>query len=150
MTPDEIRAAVAASAELQALGRRDDLIATALSAGRTKVVPRMVSARGLASKVPGGPLAAEVILLKLEGARDAMLASQDPQTKVMGSLLRRQLGFLSADGLDFGDAALRGMLDQFAALEILTADEVAGLKAIAVAADPVSTNDVSHALNGGN
>lgn len=150
MTPEEIRAAVAASTELQALGRRDDLIAAALSVGRTRVVSRMVSARGMAANVPGGPLAAEVILMKLEGARDAMLASENQQQKVLGSLLRRQLAFLAGEGLDFGDAALRGMLDQFVTLTILTADEVAGLKALAVVSAPVSTNEVSHALNGGN
>lgn len=151
MTPQEIRDAIAASTELQAWAapgvRRDDLIAAALSVGRTRVVSRMVSSRGLAEHVPGGPLAAEAILLKLEGARDAMLTSQDAGTRVMGSLLRRQLGFLAGDGLDFGSAALRGMLDQFALQGVLTSEEVGGLKAIAEVADPVSLSQVSNALN---
>lgn len=153
MTPQQIREAIAASPELQAWAapnvRRDDLIAAALSVGRTRVVSRMVSARGLAEHVPGGPLAAEGILLKLEGARDAMLASQDAGTRVMGSLLRRQLGFLAGDGLDFGSAALRGMLDQFEAQGVLTTAEVDGLKAIALVPDPVPVNAVSDAINEG-
>ena len=150
MTPQQIRDAIAASPELQALQAEGNLqlIADALSAGRTRVAPRMVSARGLAEHVPGGPLAAEVILMKLEGARDTMLASQDASTRVMGSLLRRQLGFLAADGLDFGSPALRGMLDQFAAQGVLTAAEVDGLKAIALVPDPVTWYQVRAAIDG--
>lgn len=148
MTPQQIRDAIAASPELQALQAAGNLqgIADALSVDGTRVVPRMVSARGLAEHVPGGPIAAETILLKLEGARDTMLASQDAGTRVMGSLLRRQLGFLAADGLDFGSAALRSMLDQFAAQGILTAAEVAGLKAIAELPDNVTWQQVKQAI----
>ena len=127
--------------------RRDDLIAGILSEGRTEVFSRMTSARGVAEFFPGGPIGAEVVLMKLEGARDAMLASGDPEQQVFGSLLRRQLGFLAGEGLDFGSAALRGMLDQFAALGILTADEVAGLKNIAVRPAPIGTAQVSNVLN---
>lgn len=130
-----------------AAGRRDDLIAAVLSSGRTKLVPRMVSSRGLAALMPGGPLAAEDVLLKLEGARDALLASQDAGQRLMGSLLRRQLGFLAGEGLDFGAAALQGMLDQFAAQEILTESEATALKAMGVAPDPVAVSQVSDALN---
>lgn len=127
--------------------RRDDLIAALLSVGRTEVRPRMTSARGLAELMPGGPLAAEAVLLKLEGARDSMLASADAQQRVLGSLLRRQLGFLAGEGLDFGSAALRGMLDQFATLGILTGAEVAALKSIGVREAKLSTSQVSDALN---
>lgn len=121
-------------------------IAALLSPLRFVVRSRMTSARGLAELMPGGSIAAEMVLLKLEGARDVMLESSDPQQKVIGSLLRRQLGFLSSDGLDFGSAALRSMLDQFVALSILTADEVAGLKAIALQNEPVSDTEVRAAL----
>ena len=124
-------------------------IADILSAGRTQVVSRMTSARGLAEHLPGGPLAAETILLKLEGARDQMLQSADAQQRVLGSLLRRQLGFLSGEGLDFGSAALRAMLDQFAALGILTTQEVAGLQAIAVRPAPITHTQVGAALTQG-
>jgi len=148
VAPQEIRDAITASPELRALVDAGDLqaVADALSVGRTRVAPRIVSARGMAEHVPGGPLAAEVILLKLEGARDAMLASQDQQQIVMGSLLRRQLSFLAGDGLDFGSPALRGMLDQFAALSILTQAEVDGLKGIALVPDPVDVMSVCRAV----
>ena len=52
------------------------------------------------------------------------------------------------EGLDFGSTALRAMLDQFVALGILTADEVAGLKGIAVVAAPVSAAECSVAMEG--
>ena len=128
--------------------RADAQIAAILSVGRTGLVSRMTSARGLAESYVGGPIGAEIVLMKLEGARDAMLSSPDPQQQVLGSLLRRQLGFLAGEGLDFSSGALRAMLDQFAALGILTADEVAGLKAIAVRPAPLDVRAVTIALNG--
>jgi len=127
--------------------RRDRDVAEYLSQGRTEVGPRMTSARGIAERMPGGPIAAEVVLMKLEGARDALLASESQNDKVLGSLLRRQLTFLAGEGLDFGSAALRGMLDQFALAGILTSGEVDALKAIAVRPAPISTSAVSDVLN---
>lgn len=148
MTADEIRAAIAADPALQALaaGGATQALADALSAGRTEVRSRITSARGMAEHMPGGPAAAEIVLMKLEGARDAMLGSADDATKVMGSLLRRQLRFLDGEGLDFGSPALRAMLDQFVLLNILTADEVTGLKAIAQFPAPVPEWDVRCAI----
>ena len=146
MTNDEIRAAITADPALQALVPDTQALADALSVGRTKVVPRMTSARGLAELLAGGPVQAETILLKLEGARDAMLASADPAQSLMGSMLRRQLRFLDADGLDFGSPALRGMLDQFQAAGILTAEDVTAVKTIGVVPDPVSEFEVRVAI----
>lgn len=148
MTPEDIRAAVTADQALldMAAAGNTQGIADALSVGRTRVASRLISARGIAAGYPGGPAAAEVVLLKLEGARDALMASADQSSKVLGSLLKRQLGFLAADGLDLGDAALRGMLDQFAAAGILTTDDAANLKALALVADPVAEWDVRCAV----
>lgn len=127
--------------------RRDRDVAEYLSQGRTEVRARMTSARGIAERMPGGPIAAEVVLLKLEGARDAMLASANQNDVVLGSLLRRQLSFLAGEGLDFGSAALRSMLDQFVVAGILTSGEVAALKAIAEQPAPVDLTAISEALN---
>ena len=146
MTAQEIRDAIAASAELQALVPDTTALAAALSVGRTEVYSRLVSARGMAADYFGGPVGAEVILMKLEGAATALKASAEQADKVLGSLIARQLGFLSGDGLDFGSPALRGMLDQFAAGGILTAEEVAGLKAIATKSAPVPEFDVRVAI----
>jgi hypothetical protein len=85
-------------------------------------------------------------MMKLEGAAATMRASTDPSQAVLGSLLTRQLGFLAGEGLDFGSAALRAMLDQFVTLAILTQAEVDALKAVAVVPDTVSAFEVAHAL----
>jgi hypothetical protein len=144
VTSDEIRAAIKARPDLAGV-TDSEALAAALSVGRTQVKPRtMVSARGLAEHL--GPMAAEVVLIKLESARDAMLASPDQQQQVLGSLLRRQLRFLELDGLDFGAPALRSMLDQFGVLNILSADEVEALKRIASVPDPVTEYEVRVAL----
>lgn len=109
----------------------------------------MASARGLAELFPGGPVGAEVVLIKLEGAAANMKASADQQTKVLGSLIARQLSFLAGEGLDFGSPALRAMLDQFVGLGILTIQEVNGLKSIAPQVpDPIHYTAVSTALEG--
>lgn len=121
-------------------------IASILSLVKLTPHTRMISARGLAELVPGGPFAAEVILMKLEGARDALLVSVNPQEKVLGSLLRRQLNFLNGEGLDFGSSALRSMLDQFGVLGILSSEEVQGLKSIAMKPTTVSDKEVKVAL----
>lgn len=150
MTPDEIRAAIAASPELQTLAGAGNTqaIANALSANRKRVVSRIISARGIAAEYPGGPTAAEVVLMKLEGAAAAASASADQSQKVLGSLISRQLRFLAADGLDFGSVALRGMLDQFVAMGILSQAEVDGLKGMAMVDDPITHTQVGHALRG--
>lgn len=146
MTPDEIRAAVSGSDAMKALGQDTAAIAAALSAGRTRVHSRIVSARGIASDYPGGPVAAEIVLMKLEGAATALATSGKPDDKVLGSLIARQLRFLAAEGLDMGAAALRGMLDQFVVAGILTKEESDGLKGLALVADPVDELDVRRAL----
>lgn len=145
MTPQQIRDAIAASPELQALGTNTQAIADALSVGRKAVQSRIISARGIAAEFPGGPVAAEVVLMKLEGAAAAASASADSEQQVLGSLIARQLRFLAADGLDFGSVALRGMLDQFVGMSILTQGEVDGLKSLALQDAPVSEMDVRRA-----
>lgn len=107
----------------------------------------MVSARGIAGRYAGGALASEVVLLKLEGARDAMLASADAGQRVFGSLLRRQLGFLTSDGLDFGDPTLRGQIDQLVTVGVIAAEEAGHLKALAEVPDPLPVHAISRALN---
>lgn len=131
--------------------RRDDLIAGLLSIERRKISSTMVSSRGLAEKLEGGPVAAEIVLGKLEkfvSDSEVMLDTAENSTaKMYGKILKRQLSFLNSEGLDFGSAALRGMLDGFASLTIITVDEATKLKAIASTRDPLSQDTVSRALN---
>lgn len=146
MNKAEILAAIAASEELQAMGADVNAIAAALSVGRKTIKRRIVSSRGLAELYPGGVFESEIILMKLEGTAATLKASEDSQQKVMGSLLARQLSFLAGEGLDFGSPALRGMLDTFSVMGILTSVEVTGLKSIAEIPDPVTSAQVSEAL----
>jgi hypothetical protein len=148
MTSAEILAAIAADATLtaEATARNWAAIASTLSAGRTKVISRITTARGIAALYADGAVASEVVLLKLEGARDAMLSSTDAGVRVFGSMLRRQLGFLDSQGLDFGDATLRGQIDVLATQGALTAHEATLLKAIAEIPDPVTAVEVERAV----
>lgn len=148
MTPAEIRDAIAASSTLQAAATAKNWasIAETLASGRKVVVPNIVTARGIAAAYPSGPLASEALLLKLEAARDSMLASTDANTKLLGSLLRRQLAFLSSVGLDFGDAAMRSQLDSLASAGVITTGEAANLKALGEKPDAITALDVEAAV----
>jgi hypothetical protein len=143
MTPQQIRDAIAASADLQALQAEGnvDAIARALSAGRTKVGSHFASERGVLERFPGGPIAADALLSKLE----AFAATAHP----MASIVRRALKFLAqADGLDIGSPATQGLLAQLGAGGVLTVEEVAGLRAMALVADPISREQVTEAVYG--
>lgn len=146
MTPEQIRAAIAASPDLQALVPDTEALSAAMSQGMTSVRSRIVSARGLAELYPGGPVGAEAVLMKLEGAATVLAGDADPQKKVLGSLIARQLRFLAGDGLDFGSGALRAMLDQFTALGVLTQNEVDGLKSIGVAPSTLTPSAIRKAI----
>lgn len=143
MTPVEILAAIAASPELQALAAAGDTqgIADALSVGRTKVVSHFASERGILERFPLGPLAGDALLAKLEG----FAATAHPMARIVG----RALKFLAQpEGLDIGSAATQGLLDQLAAGGAISAEERAGLTAMATVPDPVSHTEVGAALQG--
>lgn len=127
--------------------RNDVAAAAVLSVGRTKIVSRDINARGLAAHYPGGPIPAERVLMALEGFAEAALLATDPTTKVMGSMVTRQLRFLDRDGLDFGSPALRGMVDALVRAKVIDIEQANNLKALAQAPDPVPVADVSRALN---
>ncbi len=143
MTPTEIRAAIAASAELQAhqAAGNVDAIARALSVGRTKVASHFASERGVLERYPGGPIAADALLTKLE----AFSTSGHP----MASIVKRALKFLAqAEGLDIGSPATQGLLAELSAGGVLTAEEVAGLRTMALVADPITREQVTEAVYG--
>jgi hypothetical protein len=105
-------------------GLTDAQIATALQAvTATRVVERMLTSRGLYAEL--GPTMAETILQKLEGAAQV----EGP----MKAVLARAVDWLNAysGGIDVGNPYTRGMLDTLVTATVLTAEEVAALKAIA-------------------
>lgn len=143
MTHAEILAAIAASPELQALAAAGDTqgIADALSVGRTKTVSHFASERGILERFPLGPLAGDALLAKLE----LFAQSAHPTARIVG----RALKFLAQpEGLDIGAATTQGLLDQLAAGGVITAEERAGLAAMATVPDPVSHTEVGAALQG--
>lgn len=120
--------------------RRDDLIASQLSAGRTVIVSHFASERGILERYPLGPIEADALLVALE----AFAATQHPMARIVG----RALKFLAQpEGLDIGSAATLGLIDQLTAGGVLTSTQRDGLRAMATKADQITTNQVSDALN---
>lgn len=144
MTSQEILAAIAADPALQAFAtaRNDAAIAEALSVGRTKVSQHFASERGILERFPGGPLAADALLSKLEAFSTAGQA--------MSSIVHRALKFLAQpEGLDIGAATTQGLIIGLAAGGVITTTERDGLIAMATKPDPITVDQVSKALNGG-
>ena len=133
LTIAEITAAISASPELTAMANNGETqkLADTLNATVTRVASTVLTTQEVINRYPDGPMAAETLLLKIEAARDAMLASANDNVKTLGSLLRRQLVFMNAQGADFGGPALRLVFDQMAARNALTSAEVAALKSFA-------------------
>jgi hypothetical protein len=121
-------------------GRRDDLIAAHLSDGRTKIGSHFASERGILERYPLGPIEADALLASLE----AFAATAHPMARIVG----RALKFLAMpEGLDIGSPATLGLLDQLMAGGVLTQTQRDGLRQMATVPDPITTNQVSDALN---
>lgn len=143
VTPEQIRAAIAADPELQALASTGatQAIADRLSAGRTKIASHFTSERGILERFPGGPLAGDALISKLE----AFGATAHP----MASIVRRALRFLGhPEGLDIGSPATQGLLDALEAGAVITTNERAGLRTMATVRDPITHEQVGAALRG--
>ena len=133
VTLAELRATIEASPELTAFAEKFETqrIADAINATTARVTSTILTTQQVIERYPQGPLAAETLLLKIEAARDSLLASANEQARTLGSLLRRQLQFMNNQGADFGGVALRLVFDQMASRNALTAQEVEALKGFA-------------------
>lgn len=143
MTPQEIRDAIAASPELQALAADGNMqaIADALSAGRTKVATHFASERGILERYPLGPIAGDELLAQLE----AFAGTAHPMARIVG----RALKFLAQpEGLDIGSPATQGLLDQLTAGGVLNQAQRDGLRQMATVPDVVTHFEVSAAIGG--
>lgn len=119
--------------------RRDDLIAGLLSVDRVRLVSHFASERGLLARFPGGPVAADALLAKLE----AFGATGHP----LARLVRRMLKFLGQpEGIDLGDPATQAMVGQLTP-SVLSETDRDGLRAMATQPDPIRVSQVSDALN---
>ena len=144
MTPAEIRAEVAASPALQAfLGATAgdsniEGLAAALSSGRTKIVSHFASERGVLDRYPGGPVAADALLTKLENFGNG----QHP----LAGVVRRAVKFLGTpEGIDLGSNGVQTMLNALTPA-LLTEVERDGLRSMAAVPVTLSPSEVQSAL----
>lgn len=143
MTPQEIRDAIAGSAELQGYqaAGRVNAIAALLGVGRVKIASHFASERGILERFPAGPIAADALLQKLE----AFSASGH----AMASIVKRALKFLAqAEGLDIGSPATLGLIDALMAGGVITQAERDGLRAMATVPDPLTDAQIEQAIGG--
>lgn len=117
------------------LANRDDgAIAAKVSAGRTRIEQRLGGVGAVMGAL--GPEAGAQLLNTLEG-----MSATVPAIKWALVLIRN-------GSLDFGNQDARAQIDALASQNVMTADQAAALKALAVVDAPVSANDVAKALEG--
>jgi hypothetical protein len=156
MTSDEIRKAILASPQLAALAREPNCteeLAAALSIGRVRRDPALkISSLGIAEKMPAigplpGPLAAELVLQKLEVFAQAATQSPDQASQLLGATIKRQMTHLAGpSGMAIGSPAVEQMLSVVVAAGGLTQPEMAALLSVVESPDPVSEFEVRRAI----
>lgn len=128
--------------------RRDAQIAAALSVGRTRVRPRLITERGVISIL--GPIEGEALLQGLEQFAAATLPAEHPLAAHHAGI-RRIIGWLKppSEGVDIGDPLTAQLLGTLAALNTqgVTTERVNALLTMAREPDPISVDAVSAALN---
>ncbi len=120
-------------AEIQATGLPLDdhgAIADALSAGRTKLVP---------TEIGNGKVLETIGLAAGNALLDAIYGSPD---------FRYVKPLLEQGRLDVSSDLVRGTLDAMAMAGVVTMQEAEAVKNLAMVADPVSSQDVTRALEG--
>lgn len=148
-----IDAKAAINPEFAALvaSRNDTAIAAALSVGRIRYAPRLITERGIISAL--GPVHGEALLAGLEAFAAADPATLPEQIAPAHAGIARVIGWLKppSEGVDIGDPLTHQLLDTMVALGVqgVTAERVAAIKALAAVADPIDVASVSAALNGG-
>lgn len=91
---------------------------------RTRVQSLMLSERGLMERYPGGPLAADALLAKLEAFAASGVPGSGP--------VKRAMKFLAQpEGMDIGSDATQGQLTALGAAGVITAEEANAVKALA-------------------
>lgn len=136
MLRDEILSRVPADVRAK---RDAQAVADLLNVGRVRVVSRNITERDILAEYADGPVSGDAVLRKIE----AFAASAHP----LASVVRRASGWLAPGiGIDIGHPSTRALIDQLAQGGVISADEAAKLKALAVVPDPVSELDVRRAI----
>lgn len=134
--------------ELQGLGTTMDdaqAIATRLSVGRTKLVEKVITERGIVAAL--GPVDGEAFIVGLETFAATTLPDGHP-LKAAHAGIKRMLNWIKmpADGLDIGTVAAQTMLDGLAATGFINAASTEVIKNLAKVADPLSVSEVYQAI----
>jgi hypothetical protein len=134
MDLDALRAEIHANADCAAAMAAKDCQAMAdiVSAGRVRLAPRLIGVGAVMSAL-GGVRGAQ-ILKSIQGQ-----ATQNPMVEFAWMLLDR-------GALDIGDAETHAQLDILAGAGMMTSGEAGKLKALGMAPDPVSAQDVARAV----
>lgn len=133
--------------------RNDAAIAAILSQGRAVSDPATkFTSLGIAERFPAlnglpGPLAAEMVLQKLEGFAAAAGQSADAATKLLGNATARQMGHLTGGGMAIGSPAIAQMLAVIVSAGAMSQAEADALTSVASKPDPIDINTLSRALN---
>lgn len=127
--------------------QKDTTIATILSEGRApKIVSKEVGdgAICLALGTPAGP----VFVYQLRKLATTILPADAPYESIAQVAIADQaVRSMEKVGLDVGNTEVRAGLDMFIG-NLLTAEQVAAIKAIAEVPDVITADDVSRALRG--
>jgi hypothetical protein len=144
MTIEEIRQAITASPVLKGMLPDTHAIAAALSEGRTKLVPTLITERRILSEL--GVVEGEQFLSSLEAFAADTLPNEHP-LKAFHPGIKRAIGWLkSPQGIDVGDAMSQTMLNALAAAQVVTTTSATKVRNLAVVTDPVSEMDVRKAV----
>lgn len=136
-------------AEIQATGlplTDHGAIADALSAGRTKVISREVGdgAIALALGTPAGP----IFMLTLETiANQPVTEATPPELVAQIAVARQAWRSINRVGFDVGNQGVRDGIDAMVGT-LLTTEQAEAIKALAVVPDPVTSQEVTKALEG--
>ena len=136
-------------AEIQATGlplTDHGAIADALSAGRTKIISREVGdgAIALALGTPAGPI---FMLQREQVANTPVTEATPPELVAQIAVARQAWRSINRVGFDVGNPGVRAGIDAMVGT-LLTAEQAEAIKALAVVPDPVSSQDVTKALEG--
>lgn len=131
MTHDEIRAAIAADANLLVLLPDTTAIAAALSEGRTRLVSRMANFGTVLDTL--GPVDGAAVLDTLDSLRASV------------SAIKWAFVLLERNELDLGLASVRGQIDALTGT-VFTTEQATALKALAEQPEDVSEYDVRCAI----
>ncbi|MBX9857422.1 MAG: hypothetical protein K2Y26_17965 [Gemmatimonadaceae bacterium] len=144
MTPEAIRAAIAADEALQALVPDTAALAAALSVGRTRLTERLITERRILSAL--GVIAGAAFLDALDAFIKQPLAPEHPLAPYHSGITRAVGWLKTNEGIDIGDPASQAMVQALAAAGVVDAQSAATVMALAVVPDPVAEFDVRRAL----